>query len=156
MAYSIQITTPGNFKMQNLYKITGLILIAAGLSACQSAPRQFNGQVGYQIESKSADTATLAYTLAGRQNQQLDKNKLQRACQKVLGTSKQYKLSILSVNEIINPAVQSEQFGKTLGNSRTSVGLSNTPSLHGGEDYATRQSLDTRPATLRVVRYTCS
>lgn len=126
------------------------------LTACQSAPRQFNGHVGYQVESQSAYTATLSYTLAGRQNQQMDENKLQRACQKVLGMNKQYTLSILSVNEIANTAVQTEQFGRQLGQSRTSIGLSNTPDLHNSENYATRQALEARPSTLRVVRYSCS
>ncbi|EXV40830.1 hypothetical protein ABTE62_18850, partial [Acinetobacter baumannii] len=37
-----------------------------------------------------------------------------------------------------------------------SFGLSNTPSLNNGEDYATRQALEARPSTLKVVRYTCS
>ncbi|MDC4551919.1 hypothetical protein NQ784_13565, partial [Acinetobacter baumannii] len=29
-------------------------------------------------------------------------------------------------------------------------------SLNNGEDYATRQALEARPSTLKVVRYTCS
>ncbi len=86
----------------------------------------FNGQTGFQIESKSADSATLAYTLAGRQNQQLDANKLQRACQKVLNTQKTYKLQILSVNEIANPALENTQYGRQIGNTRANFGLSNT------------------------------
>jgi hypothetical protein len=129
---------------------------ALTLTACQSVPRQFNGHVGYQVENQSANTATLTYTLAGRQNQQIDENKLQRACQKVLGMNKQYTLSILSVNEIANTAVQTEPFGRQLGQSRTSIGLSNTPDLHNSENYATRQALEARPSTLRVIRYTCS
>lgn len=143
----------------NLMKKYILFLIlgsAFGLSACQSTPRQYNGNVGYQIETQSSNSATLAYTLAGRQNQSMDENKLQRACQKVLGTHQQYKLSILSINEIANTAVQSEQFGRQIGQSRTNIGLSNTPDLHNSENYATRQSLEARPSTLRVVRYTCS
>lgn len=141
--------------MNNTYKLLGLGFIALALSACQSTPRQFNGTVGYQVESQTADSATLSYTLAGRQNQQLDETKLQRACQKVLGTSKTYKLNLLSVNEIANPQKDVE-FGRQIGNSRTSVGLSNTPGLYSDQDYATMQALDARPSTLRVVRYTCS
>ncbi len=63
------------------------------MAACQSTPRLYNGETGFQIESQSADSATLAYTLAGRQNQQLDANKLQRACKKVLSPQKTYKLT---------------------------------------------------------------
>lgn len=142
--------------MKMAYKLLALGMAAITLTACQSAPRAYNGQSGYQIESKSADSATLAYTLAGRQNQQLDENKLQRACQKVLGINKTFKLSILSVNEIANPAVQDPQFGRQIGNTRASFGLSNTPDLRNSDNLAAQQALDTRPATLRVVRYTCS
>ena len=141
--------------MNNTYKLLGLGFIALALSACQSTPRQFNGTVGYQVETQTADSATLSYTLAGRQNQQLDETKLQRACQKVLGTSKTYKLHLLSINEIANPQKDVE-FGRQIGNSRTSVGLSNTPGLYSDQDYATMQALDARPSTLRVVRYSCS
>ncbi|MFN0296998.1 hypothetical protein ACKVE0_05580 [Acinetobacter albensis] len=129
---------------------------ALGLSACQSTPRPYNGNVGYQIENQSSNSATLAYTLAGRQNQNMDETKLQRACQKVLGMNKQYTINLLTTNEIANPALQTEKFGRQIGQSRTSIGLSNTPDLHNSEDYATRQALDARPSTLRVVRYTCS
>ena len=31
-----------------------------------------------------------------------------------------------------------------------------SPDLYNSEDYATRQALNTRPSTLRIVRYTCS
>lgn len=141
-------------------KKTLLFLIAGsviGLSACQSTPRQYNGNTGYQIENKTAHSATLAYTLAGRSNQQLDERKLQRACQQVLGTTQTYKLTILSVNEIANPAaVQNARDGLQVGNSRMSVGLTDTPSLNNSEGYATRQALDAKPSTLKVVRYTCS
>ena len=127
------------------------------LAACQSTPQTYNGHAGYQIEAQNATSATLAYTLAGRQNQQLDENKLQRACQKVLGINKTFKLSILSINEIANPAAaQTEQFGRQIGNSRASFGLSNTPDLRNSDNLGAQQALDARPATLRVVRYTCS
>ena len=119
------------------------------LTACQTTPRQYNGSTGYQIENQTKTSATLAYTLAGRNNQQLDERKLQRGAQKV------YKLSILSINEIPNPA-KDEHYGIQLGETRASFGLSNTPSLNNGEDYATRQALEARPSTLKVVRYTCS
>ena len=127
------------------------------LAACQSTPQTYNGHAGYQIEAQNDASATLAYTLAGRQNQQLDENKLQRACQKVLGINKTFKLSILSINEIANPAAaQTEQFGRQIGNSRASFGLSNTPDLRNSDNLGAQQALDARPATLRVVRYTCS
>ena len=143
--------------MNNTYKLLGLAFLSFGLAACQSAPHAYNGNVGYQIESQSATSATLAYTLAGRKNQELDKVKLQRACQKVLGLNKSYKISVLSTDEIPNPtAIPQEKYGVQLGKSRTSIGLSDTPSLTNSEDYATRQALNTRPSTLNVVRYTCS
>ena len=143
--------------MNNTYKLLGLGFMALGLAACQSTPHPYNGNVGYQIESQSNGRATLAYTLAGRKSQQVDERKLQRACQKVLGSNKQYKIDILSISEIANPAIQTPQYGRQLGQSRTSVSLSNTPDLHNSEDMATRESLDaTRPSTLSVVRYTCS
>lgn len=142
--------------MKNM-KILGLGCILLGLVACQTTPRQYNGVTGYQIENKSDNSATLAYTLAGRSDRQLDADKLQRACQKVLGANKTYKISVLSINEIMNPQkAEQDQAGIQLGHSRTSFGLSNTPSLTNSEDYATRQSLETRPSTLHVVRYTCS
>ncbi|MFX5100711.1 hypothetical protein ABTB97_21560, partial [Acinetobacter baumannii] len=74
------------------------------LTACQTTPLQYIGSTGYHIENQTKTSATLAYTLAGRSNQQLDERKLQRACQNVLGAQKVYKLSILSFNEIPNPA----------------------------------------------------
>lgn len=123
--------------------------------ACQSTPHSYNGLTGYQIENKSTNSATIAYTLAAHGNRDIDEKKLQQACKQVLGMEKNYKISILSTNEIMNPATQ-EQYGVQLGNSRTTFGLSNTPDLNNGEDYATRQALETRPTTLKVVRYNCS
>ena len=134
-------------KKSLLFLITGSVIV---LTACQSTPRQYNGNTGYQVENKTASSATLAYTLAGRSNQQLDERQ-------VLGTTQTYKLSILSINEIANPAAnQSSQDGLQVGNSRMSVGLMDSPSLNNSEGYATRQALDTKPSTLKVVRYTCS
>lgn len=131
-------------------------LVVLALSACQTTPRQYNSVTGYQIENQTTDSATLAYTLSGRANSDLDVNKLQRACKKVLGETKIYKLNVLSVNEIINPQVAESKTGVQLGHSRTSFGLSNTQTANSSENYATRQALDTRPSTLHVVRYTCS
>lgn len=141
--------------MNNIYKLLGLSVLALGLAACQTTARQYNGTVGYQVEHQTDSTATIAYTLSGRKNQAFDESKLQNACTKVLGGNKKYTLKILSINEIINPETNVE-FGRQIGNSRTSIGLSNTPNLHNSEDYATRQALDARPSTLQVVRYTCS
>ena len=134
-----------------------LIIVSATLlvAACQSTPHQYNGVTGYEIESKTATSATLAYTLAARGNSDVDEKKLQHACKQVLGMEKTYKISILSVNEIMNPTKQ-EQYGVQLGNSRATFGLSNSPDLNNTEGYATRQALETRPTTLKVVRYTCS
>ena len=139
-------------------KKTNLLIIVSGtllVAACQSTPHQYNGVTGYKIENKTATSATLAYTLAARGNSEVDEKKLQHACKQVLGMEKTYKISILSVNEIMNPTKQ-EQYGVQLGNSRATFGLSNSPDLNNSESYATRQALETRPTTLKVVRYTCS
>ena len=139
-------------------KKTNLLIIVSGtllVAACQSTPHQYNGVTGYKIENKTPTSATLAYTLAARGNSEVDEKKLQHACKQVLGMEKTYKISILSVNEIMNPTKQ-EQYGVQLGNSRATFGLSNSPDLNNTEGYATRQALETRPTTLQVVRYTCS
>ena len=138
-------------------KINLLIIVSATLlvAACQSTPHQYNGVTGYKIENKTTTSATLAYTLAARGNSEVDEKKLQHACKQVLGMEKTYKISILSVNEIMNPTKQ-EQYGVQLGNSRATFGLSNSPDLNNTEGYATRQALETHPTTLKVVRYTCS
>ena len=139
-------------------KKTNLLIIVSGtllVAACQSTPHQYNGVTGYKIENKTTTSATLAYTLAARGNSDVDEKKLQHACKQVLGMEKTYKISILSVNEIMNPTKQ-EQYGMQLGNSRATFGLSNSPDLNNTEGYATRQALETRPTTLKVVRYTCS
>ena len=139
-------------------KKTNLLIIVSGtllVAACQSTPHQYNGVTGYKIENKTTTSATIAYTLAARGNSEVDEKKLQHACKQVLGMEKTYKISILSSNEIMNPTKQ-EQYGVQLGNSRATFGLSNSPDLNNTEGYATRQALETRPTTLKVVRYTCS
>lgn len=139
-------------------KKTNLLIIVSGtllVAACQSTPHQYNGVTGYKIENKTTTSATLTYTLAARGNSDVDEKKLQHACKQVLGMEKTYKISTLSVNEIMNPTKQ-EQYGVQLGNSRATFGLSNSPDLNNSEGYATRQALETRPTTLKVVRYTCS
>ena len=139
-------------KKTNLFIIVTSALV---ITACQSTPHKFNGVTGYQIENKTTTSATIAYTLAARTNQDLDQKKLQHACNQVLGVGKTYKISILSVNEIINTA-QQEQYGVKLGNSRATFGLSNSPDFNNSEGYATRQALETRPTTLKVIPYTCA
>ncbi|MCE1272416.1 MAG: hypothetical protein LWW88_12855 [Acinetobacter sp.] len=139
-------------KKTNLFIIVTSALV---ITACQSTPHKFNGVTGYQIENKTTTSATIAYTLAARTNQDLDQKKLQHACNQVLGVGKTYKISILSVNEIMNPT-QQEQYGVKLGNSRAIFGLSNSPDFNNSEGYATRQALEARPTTLKVIRYTCS
>ncbi|MBJ9957991.1 hypothetical protein [Acinetobacter courvalinii] len=139
-------------KKTNLFfLVSGTLLIAA----CQSSPHQYNGVTGYQIENKTTTSATIAYTLAAHSNRDIDEKKLQYACKQVLGAEKNYKISVLSVNEIMNPT-QQEQYGVKLGNSRATFGLSNSPDFNNSEGYATRQALEARPATLKVVRYNCS
>ena len=49
----------GTLKMNNTYKLLGLGFLVLGLAACQSTPRQFNGNVGYQIESQTADLSLI-------------------------------------------------------------------------------------------------
>lgn len=143
--------------MKKIASILGLSLIGFALTACQTTPRQYNGMTGYQIENQGNNSATIAYTLAGRKDQQLDKNKLMRACQKVLGSNQNYALNVLSVNEIINPSLgQNDQKNIRLGHTRASFGFSNTQTSTSSDDYATRQALETKPSTLSVVRYTCS
>ncbi|WP_038341959.1 hypothetical protein [Acinetobacter sp. A47] len=139
-------------KKTNFFLLVSSTLLIA---ACQSSPHQYNGVTGYQIENKTTTSATIAYTLAAHSNRDIDEKKLQHACKQVLGAEKTYKISILSINEIMNPT-QQEQYGIKLGNSRTTFGLSNSPDLNNSEGYATRQALETRPTTLKVVRYTCS
>ncbi|AZN69593.1 hypothetical protein F4U02_02795 [Acinetobacter haemolyticus] len=139
-------------------KKTNLLFIVGGtllITACQSTSHQYNGEKGYQIESKTATSATIAYTLSARGNANLDEKKLQHACKQVLGVEKNYKLNILSTNEIMNPTKQ-EQYGVQLGNSRATFGLSNSPDFNNTTGYATRQALEAKPTTLTVVRYTCS
>lgn len=139
------------------HNLVFVLITAIGLSACQSTPRQYNGNTGYQVENQSANSATISYTLAARVNQDIDEKKLQRACQNVLGAGKTYTLSVLSINEIPNPSFDSHSDrGITLRNSRMSIGLSDSPSLNNSEGYATRDALNTKPSTLKVVRYTCS
>jgi hypothetical protein len=124
-------------------------------TACQSTAHHYNGTTGYQIENQTETTATIAYTLAAHSNRDVDEKKLQQACKQVLGAAKNYQVSVLNVNEIMNLSKQ-EQYGVQLGNSRAKFGLSNSPDLNNSEGYATRQALETRPSTLKVVRYTCS
>lgn len=143
--------------MKKTVSVISLTFLAIALSACQTTPRQYNGMTGYQVETQANNSATLAYTLSGRSDLKMDENKLQRACQKVLGSNQNYKLNILSVNEIVNPSLgQNDNRSVQLGQSRTSFGLSNTQTISSSEDLATRQALESRPSTLSVVRYTCS
>lgn len=141
--------------MHIMYKLAALSALVL-LTACQTTPRSYNGVTGYTIESQTEQNATLAYTLAGRQNQQLDSDKLQAACKKVLGSQKTYQIRVLSINEIANPKQHDEAYGRQIGSTRAQFALSNTKELHSAQDYATLQALEARPSTLHVVRYTCS
>ena len=138
-------------------RTTVILALAASsfmLSACQTAPHQFNGKSGYEILERSGNTATLSYTLSGRPSQ--DENRLQAACRHVLGNSKTYNIQILSTDEISNPTAEQENYGRQLGNSRTQISLSNTPDLHNSQNPGAREALEARPTTMRVIRYTCS
>lgn len=139
-------------------KTTALFVIISTvltISACQTTPQQFNGQSGYQVIEKNEDTATINYVLPTR----VDKHpaKLQAACQKVLGSNKQYKIQILSQIEIPNQPVQTTEFGKQLGQSRTNIALSDTLGLYSDNNTATtNQALAVKPNALLSIRYTCS
>lgn len=140
-------------------KITVVSLLASAfiLTACQTT-KQFDGHSGYSIESQSNGTATLSYTLASQQNMNMQQQKLQHACQKVLGQNKNYRIQILSENEVLaSDSGANSTSGIALGNSHTSFGLSNTSTLNNSnDDYAVRQGLNARPNVLKTIRYTCS
>ena len=99
--------------------LLGLTIGTLGLTACQTAPQQFNGQTGYEILERSENSATLSYTLAGRPSQ--DENRLQAACRQVLGTTKSYNIQIINSQEIVNPTPEQVQYGRQLGDSRTQI-----------------------------------
>ena len=141
--------------MHNIYKFSALSALIL-LTACQTTPRSYNGITGYSVEAQSENHATLTYTLAGRQNQPLDQQKLHAACQKVLGHNNTYQIKVLSMYEIANPKQDTDQFGRQIGNTRTQFALTNTQDLHSQQNYATLQALEARPSTLQVIRYTCS
>ena len=135
-----------------------LMVITASLMACQTTSQQFNGQTGYQIEQQSASTATLIYTLASKQNATREMQKLHDACQQTLGNTKTYNINVIDSQEIIaNTATTASPNNVTLGNTRASFGFSNTPDMSkNNEAYSAQQITETRPTTLKVVRYTCS
>ncbi len=140
--------------MKKTVFLLGLTIGTLGLTACQTAPQQFNGQTGYEILERSENSATLSYTLAGRPSQ--EENRLQAACRQVLGTSKSYNIQIINSQEIVNPTPEQVQYGRQLGDSRTQISLSNTPDLYNSENPGAREALEARPTTVRVIRYTCS
>lgn len=143
--------------MKKTITLFGLCSVGIILSACQTTPQQYNGHIGYQVEQQTPNTATLTYTLATKANQNLDEQKLQRACQSVLGENKTYSIQILSVQERVNEMNHAiDQYARPIGQTRASFGLSNTPDLYNSENYATRQALEAKPSTLRTLRYTCS
>lgn len=82
----------------------GLSLLTLVLSACQTAPRQFNGMTGYVVEEQNQDRLTMSYTLAIRSDLKPDESKLIKACQKITGSNQAYTINILSINEIPNPS----------------------------------------------------
>jgi hypothetical protein len=127
-------------------------LVGFTLLGCQTAS-QFNGQSGYQVIEQSKDRAILTYALSG--NTRNDDGKLQSACKQVLGSDRSYNVSVLNTGEIINTSNQPE-FGRQIGNSNTKFGLSNTPDLYNSNVNGTNPALEAKPATLRVIRFSCS
>ena len=141
--------------MKNIYQFAVLGVLAGLLSACQSGAVQYNGATGLQIDSQTATTATLTYTIANRKNQQIDQKRLQSACQQVLGKTKQYQIEVLDVREVDNPTPSNANM-QTVPVLGTQVGFSNTPNLYNSEAYATQTALDARPSTLNVVQFRCA
>lgn len=140
-------------------KTTFLILFStiSVLAACQSVSQQFNGQTGYQVEQKTASTATLSYTLASDRNPAREARKLQDACQHTLGQQKNYQIKVLSSQEINSPMAAVDSSSVAIGNTNTSFGFSHTPHLNNSQEaYAARQVEETRPNILKVIRFSCA
>lgn len=135
-------------------KVVGLALLSVALTACQT-PTSYNGVTGYQVESKSEQSAIIQYTMAQRANQTISESRLQQVCQQVLGKQQKYHIQILNQQEISAPKAQNDDFGVRIGESRMKVAFSHSPELHNSEGYAGRQVSETRPNTLTVVRYQC-
>jgi len=129
-------------------------LSGLALSACQSTPQSYNGQTGYEVIEQGTNSATLRYTLSGKASR--DEVRLQSACRQVLGSSKNWNVTVLSTNEISNTALPDQQYGRQLGNTRAQISLSNTPDLYNTESPGVRDALNARPSTLRVIQFTCS
>ncbi|WP_343594947.1 hypothetical protein [Acinetobacter sp.] len=141
--------------MNKTLKLISLALFATGLTACQNMPQSYNGNSGYKVESQTNNSAIISYTLAVRANQNPNPTKLQNVCKRVLGANHDYKIDVLSTNEIVNPANQPEQTGVKIGHTNATFGLSNT-SLSNDDNVALRNAMQTRPSTLTVIRYRCS
>lgn len=141
--------------MKMTLKLLSLSAFVLGLTACQNMPQQYNGNSGYQVESKTENSAIISYTLAIHANQAANQNKLENTCKKVLGAQQNYKITVLSTNEIINPASLPVSNGVKLGKTNTTFGLGNA-SNSNDDDYAMRNAMQTRPNTLTVVRFSCS
>lgn len=140
--------------MNKSISLLGLSTIMLGMTACQNMPQRYNGNSGYQIESQSSQSAVISYTMAVPQNQQPNLKKLENACSKVLSTGHQYNVTILSTNEIANPANMPTQYGVNIGKSQTSFGLvGKTNSI---DNPTARTALNTHPEMLQVIRYQCN
>lgn len=139
--------------MKKAISVLGTTVAILTLAACQNMPQPYNGTSGYEVESKTEQSAILSYTLATHENQQINQQKLQHACQKVLGKNKTYQVNILSKNEIANPA-KNPNYGVNIGHSQTTFGLVGKNSQT--DNPAARNALETHPNTLQVVRYECS
>lgn len=138
----------------NRLKLALYLVSTILITACQTTAHVHNGLSGYEIESKSNETAVLSYTLAETNNTRKEQLKLQHACQQVLDRTKKYQIKILSENTMVTPEVKAQQ-NIQIGQSKASFGLSNTQSSTSDQTIATNLALDTRPSTLKVVRYLC-
>ncbi|WP_111892741.1 hypothetical protein [Acinetobacter sp. MB5] len=141
--------------MKMTLTLLGLSAFALGLSACQNIPQRYNGNSGYQVESRTENSAIISYTLAIHANQVANQNKLQNTCKEVLGEHQNYNIEILSTDEIANPATLPTANGVQIGKTHTTFGLGTT-SNSNDNDYAMRNAMQTRPKTLTVVRFRCS
>lgn len=143
--------------------LLGLILVATGLTACQSI-QPYNGKTGYQREPGNPDQVIISYTLDSKTTAEMVQQKLQKACAKELGLNLNtpVKIDILDQKEFAS-LNQQESFTNGADNStvplgssdRTSFGFSTTPKLSNSSNTAGLDMLNTSPNTLKQVTAAC-
>lgn len=135
-----------------------MVACTTTLVACQSTSQNYNGQSGYQIEQQNPNSATLSYTLASNQSAERQTRKLQDSCRQTLGANKIYNINIIDTVEVMaQPQASTAHNGLAIAGSKTSFGFSNTPDLANSTNaYSNLHVSETRPSSLKKVRYTCS